>query len=600
MYMDEEITDLEIERRNTVHADEDDYHNHAFRARTLKPNTCSAIESAHIALESVAENENIIEEGGEDEEEDRIDDEATIDASSTASRKPSTLPFMLVSLSALDGTVTADSSQYLEKILQNRKEEEEVITIRNIDDAECEQQELKQDVQLQEESPEVPVEFNVEPTVDTQSESESVLELSKLNIVVDVYENKVRELTVKKLTQLLSVGTQTLMADRTIQLASDNAVDHNRKYVESHRKRAYPAEHRIEGLIKEQDHLSITSSLEHAAAIARYGEQRILNQIEADTNAIVNAVPTLSSKILERRYEVNSAFDNADMVRDIAEKSFTSLKSYYHNCQNKLNSKYSSLEKTYLQYELDSLGQQIPAMRQILDNAHLNEHTKVSRGDNQRRCDELYRKFCDRTLELTYKNSTMKQDYEWRFQEAKDMANKWRYQISAEMQLELNTELNNAETSYARLVDSLHQELQRLRQSEHFAVLEKKRLRNLANIPPFALQKILREKDEAVQAQLHAQLKNSKSATDNLKISKKIPGNSYRVHTGTHLVQLACASGMTTETLAKELQDMLSIVAPHVGGAERLENVLHVMNTDANQKRNMANLLAIPIPTRTV
>ena len=91
-------------------------------------------------------------------------------------------------------------------------------------------------------------------------------------------------------------------------------------------------------------------------------------------------------------------------------------------------------------------------------------------------------------------------------------------------------------------------------------------------------------------------------------VSEKKAGSSYRVHTGTQLVQLAAASGLSSEAMARELQGLLTTVAPHGGeggsgggggSQERLQHILEQMlekTLTSKKARLQRNIASIPSP----
>jgi hypothetical protein len=370
-------------------------------------------------------------------------------------------------------------------------------------------------------------------------------------------------LVTQKLKQLFDAEAKKLMDERSALLNSSSPAKDCKSRRELQREKTYALEHRLELLMRAQDDESLQGCHEHAHNVARYGEQRLMNQIDANIKAMIDTVPSLSSQILSRRVDVHEAFDGPKVLQDMADVNFGTIQQYYRNCQDKLNAKYSQQEKTFLQYELDCLERQYTAMEDIAKHEAANTATSSAAQQSHKRCDELYRRFCDRSLELLYSNSTVSQDYDWRMQEAKDASNKWRRAVSDEMEEGLRGALKDVEDSYMSIVERLSDELARLRQTRQEVALELLRIQNLAKIPPFALRAAVQSKEREQIARLEASAKQQQgNVSDNgaggASSESTIFGmNGFRVHSGSHLVELANAARLPLDHLAGDLQQLL-------------------------------------------
>ena len=387
----------------------------------------------------------------------------------------------------------------------------------------------------------------------------------------DANDKLCEKLTLKKLQELFDIETKKVMTERSVLLHSSSPASDSKVRRGLHREKTYAVEHRMELLNRVQDEESIHSSHEHARNIAQYGEQRVVNQIEANIKAMVESVPSLSAQILARRSSVRAAFDGPDFMQNIADTSFGTLRQYYTTCQEKLNAKYNVQEKTFLQYELDGMERQYKAMEEILTQESKSMGTSTTAQQSHKRCDELYRRFCDRMLELQYGNSTIKQDFEWRFHDARDAANKWRYATSDVLETELRCSLGDIEDRYMTIVENLSSELVQLRQVEQEASLELLRLQNLSKIPPFALRVAEQVKEQEQIARLEDGLKQGMTPEimdDGGDISEGSI-NIYRVHAGSHLVELANAAKLPAEQLSNDLQQMLVSIVRKAGTSKK-------------------------------
>ena len=219
----------------------------------------------------------------------------------------------------------------------------------------------------------------------------------------------------------------------------------------------------------------------------------------------------------------------------------------------------------YLQYELDGMDRQLAAMDEIFENSHAASKTRAqsAAGDeSHRRCDELFQWFCDRSLELQYANSTKKQDCAWRVEDARHAANKWRYAASEELESSLQQDVSKLEGEYMAHIEGLSEELQELRQRQLEASLEKLRIHNLASIPPFALKLAAQERDRQEIQLLESALKHGAQPDDHINlIEESSKSLAYRLHAGSHIVELANASHLESEQLVEDLHALLASVS---------------------------------------
>jgi len=219
----------------------------------------------------------------------------------------------------------------------------------------------------------------------------------------------------------------------------------------------------------------------------------------------------------------------------------------------------------YLQYELDGMDRQLAAMEEIFENSHAASKTRAqsAAGDeSHRRCDELFQWFCDRSLELQYANSTKKQDCAWRVEDARHAANKWRYAASEELESSLQQDVSKLEGEYMARIEGLSEELQELRQRQLEASLETLRIHNLASIPPFALKLAAQERDRQETQLLESALKHGAQPDDRINlIEESSKSLAYRLHAGSHIVELANASHLESEQLVEDLHALLASVS---------------------------------------
>jgi len=212
---------------------------------------------------------------------------------------------------------------------------------------------------------------------------------------------------------------------------------------------------RIGLLIARTDEKDMKLSFDRADSVNKFGEGRILNQVEANSQAMLDAVSGYSNKILERRKEVFAQFDNQEIIGDLVEVHFNTLLDYYQSCQKKLNLKNYAQEQQYLEHELGGLHKQLHEMRETLNTYQSNPDLPAKRKSAATEVSDLCEAFADRSLELNYANSTKAQDCEFAFQERHDEALQWRYKETEDMEGSLVKRVDAYESRYLTLLERL-------------------------------------------------------------------------------------------------------------------------------------------------
>ena len=298
----------------------------------------------------------------------------------------------------------------------------------------------------------------------------------------------VTDLTLRKLQALLDSEFDNVLLERELMLPNREEKIINSKNL----MKAQEAEHRMGLLIARTDEKDMKLSFDRADTHNKFGEGRIINQIEANSQAMLDAVSGYSNKILDRRKEVFSQFDNQEIVGDLVEVHFNTLMEYYQLCQKKLNLKNNAQEEKYLEHELEGLHKQLHEMRKTLHTHQSNPDLPAMRKSASTAVSDLCESFADRSLELNYANSTKAQDYEFAFQDNYDAALQWRYKEIEAMEGSLMGKVDDYESRYLTLLEHLHEELAQIKRGSTKAELELRRLKSLASIPPYALRNALR------------------------------------------------------------------------------------------------------------
>jgi len=376
----------------------------------------------------------------------------------------------------------------------------------------------------------------------------------------DICDSLYEKALMEKLKNLFDLEANTIMNSRLLHIGSECYTEDSRSARSAQQEKTSAVEHRIELLNQSEDENEIERSFAHAEAVAQYGEKRVMSQIDANAQAMVQVVPALSAQIFARRKYVYESFASAKMVEKLAGTDFEILRQYYNNSQKSLHAKFALQEKTYLEHELQGMQRQLDALTDILDRSHAESQTRDSTSEeSHRRCDELYQWFCDRALVLQYSNSTATQDCEWWLDDARHAVNKWRHATSAELENALQIDICQREDEYIQRVESLSRELEELRQRELEARLKRLQLRNLASTPPFALKMAAQAREKQDIRRLEGAVKQVSDS--HARVDESSLSSAYRVHSGSHIVELANASHLAEEHLAEDLCALLASVS---------------------------------------
>ncbi len=415
-----------------------------------------------------------------------------------------------------------------------------------------------------------------------------------------------------KLNSLFDSEVKTLQQTRLLQVGKESPVEVSKKIRQRHEEKSFAAEHRIELLLQSQELKDIDTALTNIDMVAQYGETRLMNQIDANVQAIVEVVPAFSAQILAHRKSVHDAFVSDQYVEKLVDMDFQALRKYYTSCQASLDAKFATQEKMYLKYELDSMDAQLKTMNDIFNNSRNAPSVNISTEESHRRCDELYKWFCDRTLELQYANSTLKQDCEWRKEDAQVAANKWRFGVSEELEYQMCKELCKIEEDYIARIEQLSASLHEEQQRQHDAQLARLRLSNLSKIPPFALKMAIREKE--AQHALHVErMRRQGSQVQIGSDDAPVRPQAYLPEVGTHVVEFANATKLQAEQLVEELHVMLlsvsswqskdaaatssNMFSSHPEESNQLLRTLTAMLHAAQKEKKMTDVQSIPSPS---
>jgi hypothetical protein len=145
------------------------------------------------------------------------------------------------------------------------------------------------------------------------------------------------------------------------------------------------------------------------------------------------------------------------------------------------------------------------------------------------------------------------------------------------------------------IVENLSSELVQLRQVEQEASLELLRLQNLSKIPPFALRVAEQVKEQEQIARLEDGLKQGMTPEimdDGGDISEGSI-NIYRVHAGSHLVELANAAKLPAEQLSNDLQQMLVSIVRKAGTSKKDIVVQPQTRSGISNKSQLEHTLAL-------